>query len=453
MALPAPNLDDRHFQDLVDDARRLVHQRCPGWSDNNISDPGITLIEAFATMVDQLIYRLNRVPDKNYIKFLELIGVEMRSPSAARGNVTFYLSAPQPQPVLVRAETEVATPRTDVQDPVVFTTISDLQIIPCHFLRAGAGTAAGEARDLTSALAGGGGFACFSTIPAVGDALLVGLSSAVPSCAVVLRFDCQVFGVGVRPDRPPLVWEAWTGAGWTACDVEYDSTKGLNQPGDVLVHLPENHEASILAHERAGWLRCRLIAPDDEQLLYTESPQIRSIAAFTIGGTTRIVHAEVVRDEEIGLSDGTPAQRFRLSRRPVVPWEEPSVLRAISDEGVSEWRQVEHFADTGPDERIFHLDAITGEIEMGPAVRQPDGLLRQYGATPERVHTCGSRPTGPAAAPAGTSRPAPSGCSRPVSRTCPGWRIGSPPSAERKPRACRTRSCAVRCCCARAGEP
>ena len=61
--LPAPNLDDRHFQDLVDDAKRLVQQRCPSWTDHNVSDPGVTLIEAFAQMVDQLIYRLNRVPD------------------------------------------------------------------------------------------------------------------------------------------------------------------------------------------------------------------------------------------------------------------------------------------------------------------------------------------------------------------------------------------------------
>ena len=29
MSLPAPNLDDRRFQDLVDDAKRLVQQRCP----------------------------------------------------------------------------------------------------------------------------------------------------------------------------------------------------------------------------------------------------------------------------------------------------------------------------------------------------------------------------------------------------------------------------------------
>ena len=40
MVLPAPNLDDRHFQDLVDDAKRLVQQRCPEWTDHNVSDPG-----------------------------------------------------------------------------------------------------------------------------------------------------------------------------------------------------------------------------------------------------------------------------------------------------------------------------------------------------------------------------------------------------------------------------
>jgi predicted phage baseplate assembly protein len=80
--LPAPNLDDRTLQSLVDDARRLVHRRCPEWSDHNISDPGITLIETFAMMVDQLIYRLNRVPDRNYIKFLELLGLELRHQAA-----------------------------------------------------------------------------------------------------------------------------------------------------------------------------------------------------------------------------------------------------------------------------------------------------------------------------------------------------------------------------------
>ena len=29
MALPVPNLDDRRFQELVNESKRLVQQRCP----------------------------------------------------------------------------------------------------------------------------------------------------------------------------------------------------------------------------------------------------------------------------------------------------------------------------------------------------------------------------------------------------------------------------------------
>ena len=58
--------------------------RCPAWTDHNVSDPGVTLIETFAYMTDQLLYRLNRVPDRLYIKFLELIGIRLFPPTAAR---------------------------------------------------------------------------------------------------------------------------------------------------------------------------------------------------------------------------------------------------------------------------------------------------------------------------------------------------------------------------------
>jgi predicted phage baseplate assembly protein len=384
MVLPAPNLDDRHFQDLVDDAKRLVQQRCPEWTDHNVSDPGVTLIEAFAQMVDQLIYRLNRVPDRNYIKFLELIGVELRPPAAARGKVTFWLSAPQPQTVVVRRETEVATPRTDVADPVVFSTVKDLDIVPCSFDRAGALVAGGEATDYTTALRAGGEFECFQSSPQPGDALLVGLSNAVPACAVVIRMNCRVRGVGVRPDWPPLIWEAWTGSGWTPCDLDRDDTGGMNKAGDVVLHVPENHETSILARNRAGWLRCRLLVPEDGQPTYTQSPRILSLSAFTIGGTARMVHAQVIRGEDIGVSDGTPAQRFPLQRRPVVPWEEPGVLQVIDETGVTDWAATEHFAEQAADAPCYHVDAFAGEVQLGPAVRQGDGTLRQYGAVPPK---------------------------------------------------------------------
>ena len=85
MPLPAPNLDDLRFQrDLVDEARRRIIGYCPEWTDYNLSDPGITLIELFAWMTERLVYRLNRVPEKNYIKFLELLGTQLQPSSSAK---------------------------------------------------------------------------------------------------------------------------------------------------------------------------------------------------------------------------------------------------------------------------------------------------------------------------------------------------------------------------------
>ncbi|OQY46675.1 MAG: hypothetical protein B6242_07045 [Anaerolineaceae bacterium 4572_78] len=76
MSLPAPNLDDLRFQpDIVDEARRRIVRYCPEWTDYNISDPGITLIELFAWMTEMIVYRLNQVPDISFQKVLKLLRV------------------------------------------------------------------------------------------------------------------------------------------------------------------------------------------------------------------------------------------------------------------------------------------------------------------------------------------------------------------------------------------
>src|SRR5467141_3343403 len=128
MALPVPNLDDRRFQYLVDDAKRLVQQKCPEWTDHNVSDPGVTLIETFAWMTDQDLYRLNRVPERNYITSLELIAVRLFPPTAARAPITFCLAGPQPATGHIRPGTQVATSRTESDEAIAFTTIGDLPI-------------------------------------------------------------------------------------------------------------------------------------------------------------------------------------------------------------------------------------------------------------------------------------------------------------------------------------
>src|SRR3954451_16261135 len=118
MALPAPNLDDRRFQELVDDAKRLVQQRCPEWSDHNVSDPGVTLIELFAWMTDQLLYRVNRIPDRNYVKFLELIGVRRSPPPAAHAPVPFWMPTAVEELTPIPAGTVVATRRTETEEAI-----------------------------------------------------------------------------------------------------------------------------------------------------------------------------------------------------------------------------------------------------------------------------------------------------------------------------------------------
>ncbi len=383
-ALPAPNLDDRRFQDLVDDAKRLVQQRCPEWTDHNVSDPGVTLIETFAFMVDQLLYRLNRVPDLHYLRFLDLIGVRLFPPTAACADVTFWLSAPQAQPVIVPADTPVATPRTETGDAVVFTTARELVIVPCELARVLTAGHGAEPIDRIDRLALDEGFPAFDNPPAPGDSLLLGLSDPVPRCAVLLRLDCEVEGVGVDPRDPPLVWEAWDGGGWVACEVDGDETGGLNRPGDVVLHLPASHTASVVHQQRAGWLRCRVTPPAAGQPFYSAPPQVRGAAASTIGGTIDALHAETIRGEVIGLSEGVPGQRFPLQHRPVVPEDQPLRLEAAGGEGWEEWREVEHFADSGPSDRHFVIDHMNGEVALGPAVREPDGTLRQYGAVPPK---------------------------------------------------------------------
>jgi predicted phage baseplate assembly protein len=113
MPLPTPNLDDRHFQDIVDEAKRLIPRFCPEWTDHNVSDPGVALIELFAWMTDLLLYRVNQVPDKVYITLLNLIGIQLEPPQSAVAPVTFYLSAPQETAITIPADTEVATVRTE----------------------------------------------------------------------------------------------------------------------------------------------------------------------------------------------------------------------------------------------------------------------------------------------------------------------------------------------------
>ncbi|MFF4409951.1 putative baseplate assembly protein [Streptomyces sp. NPDC001262] len=382
MPLPSPHLDDRRFQDLVDDAKRFIQRRCPEWTDHNVSDPGVALVEAFAQMVDQLVYRLNRVPEKVHLGFLDMLDLKLTPHRAARADVTFWLAAPQETAVTVPVGAEVATPRTGSGQACVFTVDRELHIVSSAFRHIATSEPGHAAVVVTERFAAGDPVTCFAQQPAVGDSLLIGLSEAAPRCAVALRVDCALEGVGVDPSRPPLVWEAWCGEQWQPCVVDHDTTGGLNRPGEVVLHLPEGHTPSLIGRRRAGWLRCRVVESEPGQPGYSASPRISRIEAFTIGGTTSATHGEIVRGEDLGTSDGTPGQVLPVEQSPVAAGSLRTVL-TDGPTGRHSWTVVGSFADSGPADRHVTVDEVAGEVRFGPAVREPDGTVRQFGAVPE----------------------------------------------------------------------
>ena len=113
--IPSPKLDDREFDDLVAEALRLIPRYAPEWTHHNPADPGITLIELAAWLTDLILYRVNKVPEKNYIAFLNLLGIMLKPPQAARCLLQFTLVEGASRQV-VPAGIPVSTPQGSDED-------------------------------------------------------------------------------------------------------------------------------------------------------------------------------------------------------------------------------------------------------------------------------------------------------------------------------------------------
>jgi hypothetical protein len=120
MKLKSPNLDDRNFKQLVDEAKLIIANTCPQWTDLTPGDPGMVLLELFAHLTETMIYRLNRLPEKAYVEFLRLIGVKLNPPVAASVKLRFSLRKEQDQAVEIPRGTRVTLGRAGGEPPPVF---------------------------------------------------------------------------------------------------------------------------------------------------------------------------------------------------------------------------------------------------------------------------------------------------------------------------------------------
>lgn len=436
MTVPEVQLDDLRFQDLVDECRRRITRSCPEWTEVNVSDPGITLIELFAWMTDMLSYRINRLPEKLHVALLALLDVELKPPEAARCELRFGLERPPKSPLLIRArQTEVATARGGAQEPVVFQTTEDFTIRPAQLVaclsRRGPRTFPIAVTDDGTARPEGEEGLAFSDEPRPGDSLLLGFRRPLDRLVVRVEVDCEVAqGVGVDPEHPPLAWQvsvppdvedaartdaptdaqasaqaggpagaradgppvAQAGAPdarWSAPFKPLsDSTKGFNREnGAIELALPPRTAPRLVeGHpDPLYWLCCSVIEPTQGGGgPYRGSPRIASLKAAPIGAVVPAEHCRLVERETLGRSDGTPGQTFRLRRAPLLATHEDERLE-MREPGSTQWlpwQPVETFADSAAEDPHYRLDTGTGEIELGPAVRQSDGAFLNYGRVP-----------------------------------------------------------------------
>src|SRR5690606_34365177 len=118
-----PVLDNRRFADLVAEAKARIPRYTPEWTDFNAGDAGVALVELFSWMTELLVYRLGRVPELNYLKFLQLIGIDLGPARPARTALVFPVHNAFAGPlVTVPPGTQVASAEAAGLGPLVFET-------------------------------------------------------------------------------------------------------------------------------------------------------------------------------------------------------------------------------------------------------------------------------------------------------------------------------------------
>lgn len=124
MPLPIPPGDNRKYQQLVDELVARIPVHTPEWTNFNNADPGITLIQLFAHLTENMLYRANQIPERNRAKFLQLLGIGLNPAQGAKGIVAFANERAPLDPLQIKAGTELSA------GPIAFKTATTLDALP-----------------------------------------------------------------------------------------------------------------------------------------------------------------------------------------------------------------------------------------------------------------------------------------------------------------------------------
>ncbi len=270
--IPPPKLDDREFDDLVAEAMRLIPRYAPEWTHHNPADPGVTLIELAAWMTDLILYRLNRVPEKNYVAFLNLLGIKLKPPQAARALLQFSLVEGASRQV-IPAGTRVSTAQSADEETISFETARDLILTDVRLDRcfsyhdetyADNSAALSGERDKPFDVFGGAQrigryvYLCDPRFGGCGDASILRVHLGCPER-------------GGRDLARVLEWSYWKGDRW----VDLEPAPVDVERGEVCFFGPLNFEPTVVNGIEGLWMRGRL-AEIPEEPGDTEIDTVRS---------------------------------------------------------------------------------------------------------------------------------------------------------------------------------
>jgi len=382
MPLPDIQLDNRSYNDLVNELKRRIPAYTPQWTDFNESDPGIALIEMFSWLADILIYRINQIPDKAYIKFLQMIGIQLALPAPAQAYLTFTVTSQNP--VLVRGGTRVQASGAS-SGQVTFETVDD-------FYAAGSNVAAVQTFDgATYSVVtnfnpvDGSSYGAFGNLPQAGSALYIGFDNAYPSTddfeypLIFLVNTPSVTGLAqggqsTQNISPPIefVLEYSTATGWGTFTEVTDGTNQFTQTGVLSFQAPSDWASVQWGALRRStdpsyfWMRYRI-----SQVLgsgYQSPPLLTNILANSVMS----LNAETAQGELLGASNGMPNQTFQISNYPVLP-NPPSVSGIVQvnegdGNGYTLWQEVLDFSGSDSNSKVYTLDHSAGVVTFGDGV-------------------------------------------------------------------------------------
>ncbi len=401
MPLDPPIIDNRRFDDIVQEARTRIPHYTPEWTDLNDSDPGMALVHVFAWMSEILLFRMARVPALNYVKFLQLLGIELLPAEPARAEVYFPVSSGHPNPYVdVPERTQVAA-ESDEGQLILFETKRALVALTATLAalqsvdNSNNYTLLTEANEETD-----NPFLPFGELVNAGNAFLIGFDydgEFPPDIEVNLSFVVPVTqetntegfycGESTQQSSIRLNWEYWGGSSWHSVTLLRDETRAFARSGHIYLKSPPRgtwRKAEIgdvrmvegengqpvaqgtiegVTNATLYWIRAIL-----DEGTYENPPRLLTVRSNTV----EVIQAETIENEVLGGTDGSVSQEFQLENSPVLH----GTLELEIDEGIREpseddapWIEVADFLGSGPESRHYVLNRTTGEIQFGDGER------------------------------------------------------------------------------------